>query len=381
VTDAHGVKSTAVLIIGGGWTGVSAALELERLGIDYHLLEADVHRLGGRAFSYTYKQGSQEVCFDHGAQYIGKQQSEIWNLAQRHLPHAIVDGYEARIASKDQVMILDQKRYCYNRDECLFGIGGVPPDLDFWDVLASLLLVSEIQASERAINIVEPWNSPAWVQALDAITLNDWSSRGWIPPTARALIDVSVRSVLSMRPEDVSAFYFFWYSACNGGFLNEVNDAKDGPQQFYLSTGMGALIDKVAAGIRHKITFRSPVRSIDLTHGESIRVTTKSGERWNASKVIVAMSPNTAGKLEYMPALPQARKKLLSQPMGRTIKCQVFYKEPWWRDSHQRHYTGYAGGASRPVDWLMDNSSTPPHEGCYCLMAFIPRPLRQGRRL
>jgi monoamine oxidase len=195
-------------------------------------------------------------------------------------------------------------------------------------VLASLLLVSEIQASERAINIVEPWNSPAWVQALDAITLNDWSSRGWIPPTARALIDVSVRSVLSVRPEDVSAFYFFWYSACNDGFLNQVNDEKDGPQQFYLSTGTGALIDKVAAGIRHKITFQSPVHSIDLTHGESICVTTKSGERWNPSKVIVAMSPNTAGKLEYMPALPQARKKLLSQPMGRTIKCQVFYKEP-----------------------------------------------------
>jgi NADPH-dependent 2,4-dienoyl-CoA reductase/sulfur reductase-like enzyme len=34
VTDAHRVKSTAVLIIGGGWTGVSAALELERIGID-----------------------------------------------------------------------------------------------------------------------------------------------------------------------------------------------------------------------------------------------------------------------------------------------------------------------------------------------------------
>jgi NAD(P)-binding Rossmann-like domain len=127
VTDAHGVKRTAVLIIGGDWTGVSAALELERLGIDYHLLEADAHRLGGRAFSYTYKQGSQEVCFDHGAQYIGKHQSEIWNLAQQHLPHAIIDGYEARIAYKDQVMLLDQKRYCYNRDECLFGIGGVPP--------------------------------------------------------------------------------------------------------------------------------------------------------------------------------------------------------------------------------------------------------------
>ena len=43
MTDAHGVKSTEVLIIGGGWTGVSAALELERLGIDYHLLEADAH--------------------------------------------------------------------------------------------------------------------------------------------------------------------------------------------------------------------------------------------------------------------------------------------------------------------------------------------------
>ena len=42
-------KQTDVLIIGGGWTGVSAATELAKLGVDFQLLEADPVRLGGRA--------------------------------------------------------------------------------------------------------------------------------------------------------------------------------------------------------------------------------------------------------------------------------------------------------------------------------------------
>jgi hypothetical protein len=61
----------------------------------------------------------------------------------------------------------------------------------------------------------------------------------------------------------------------------------------------------------------------------------------------------------------------MSQAMGKTIKCQVFYKSRWWHDSQGKAYDGYVGGADYPVLWVMDNS--PPDaepNGPFCLMTF-----------
>ena len=55
--------------------------------------------------------------------------------------------------------------------------------------------------------------------------------------------------------------------------------------------------------------------------------------------------------------------------MGRTLKCQVYYRSPWWRDSHGSSYGGWAGGADFPIAWVMDNS--PLHAaGAFVLMTF-----------
>jgi monoamine oxidase len=373
----HG--SHKVLIIGGGFTGVMAAVELEKLGVDYRLLEAHPDRLGGRAYSYAYMPHTKAPggpVFEHGAQYIGHDQSEIWALANEYVKTSIVDGCAARAAYTDEVTVLAGKRYLYGLGDCLFGVDGLPPNIGVWNLLAALLLISEIQMMEQSVDVVEPWKSPEWVQALDAITVADWTGRAWIPDVTRDLVSMATQALLSVDPQEISALYFFWYCACNGGFLNEVNDAEDGPQQYYLSCGMDALVDAVVDRhhVREKIVFDSPVRSIELCKGGGVRVTAKgpghSEKVWQADKVIVAMSPHTYGKLAYTPEPPAARKQLMSQRMGRTIKCQVFYKEPWWRDSHGMRYSGYAGCANFPLMWVMDSSTTDHAPPAYCLMTF-----------
>ena len=240
----HG--SHKVLIIGGGFTGVMAAVELEKLGVDYRLLEAHPDRLGGRAYSYAYMPHTKAPggpVFEHGAQYIGHDQSEIWALANEYVKTSIVDGCAARAAYTDEVTVLAGKRYLYGLGDCLFGVDGLPPNIGVWNLLAALLLISEIQMMEQSVDVVEPWKSPEWVQALDAITVADWTGRAWIPDVTRDLVSMATQALLSVDPQEISALYFFWYCACNGGFLNEVNDAEDGPQQYYLSCGMDALVD------------------------------------------------------------------------------------------------------------------------------------------
>lgn len=395
------ITDVDVLIVGGGWTGVSAALTLHEHNaahpddaLSFALLEGHASDLGGRAHSYEYEwsdeQGTRRrTAFEHGAQYVGKEQSALWELIQRAMEQglisrdALVDGYAARLPYKEQVMMIAGKRYPYDRDQALFGIGGVPPGLGLWDVIGVLVIVDVIQSAEQAINVLSPWESPAWVTALDRITLLDWISSFDLPPGAVSLLRVSVEAVISVEAHQVSAFYFFWYCACNGGFLNEVNDENDGPQQFYLSCGLKDLVEKLAAPISERIHRGQVVRQVDYVDPSAVTVTTDD-RTFRAKKLIMATSPASARLVQFDPPLPAAWQTITSQKMGTTVKCQVFYRSPWWRNVPAQtdpmkegvpQYTGYCGANDYPVIWVMDYSPVGPapdyaDQGCYALMTF-----------
>jgi len=389
-----------VLIVGGGWTGVSAALTLHEHNmahaadaVSFALLEGHSSRLGGRTHSYEYEWtdngAPHATAFEHGAQYVGRQQTAIWELIQRATEQglisrdALVDGYAARLPYKEQVMMIAGKRYPYNRDEALFGIGGVPPGLGLWDVIGVLVIVDVIQAAERAINVLSPWESPDWVTQLDTLTLLQWIESFNLPPGSVSLLRVSVEAVISVEADQVSAFYFFWYCACNGGFLNEVNDEDNGPQQFYLASGFDNLIEKLAAPFAEQIHREQVVQKVDYTDPNAVTVTTQY-RTFRAKKLIVATSPASANKMVFDPPLPAAWQKITAQAMGTTVKCQVFYRTPWWRNVEAQsdpskegvpQYTGYCGASDSPVIWVMDYSPTGPkpeygNQGCYALMTF-----------
>jgi len=56
------------------------------------------------------------------------------------------------------------------------------------------------------------------------------------------------------------------------------------------------------------------------------------------------------------------RRALMDLPMGRTLKCHVFYRSAWWHDVDGTHFNGYGGGSNRPALWSMDNPP-PPEAG------------------
>jgi monoamine oxidase len=71
-------------------------------------------------------------------------------------------------------------------------------------------------------------------------------------------------------------------------------------------------------------------------------------------RVIVAVPPALAGRIDYEPALPAARDQLTQRvPMGSVIKCVAFYEAPFWRTAG---YSGEAVGDAGAVKVVFDGS-------------------------
>ena len=362
-----------VVIVGGGFTGLAAARELSALGLSFVLLDAYDDHLGGRAYSYDLTAGDPALRFDHGAEYVGDLQDEIMLQIRELLPEgALINGAALRAPYPWEVMVLNQTRYVFRSDDSLFGIPGCPPQLGFAAALGMIGLLAEMTLVEWSIDVMEPWNATGDLLALDRTDVWTWlQEKWWVEPTVRDLVRISVEALLSVEPSEISPYYLLWYTACNDGFLNEINDDTGGPQQYWLRGGTDQLAQRYADAVRPHVRSGTRVRSIEHG-GEACTVTTEGGEVVRARKVLVAMSPHSAGRLTFDPPPPAAHAELMRQPMGRTIKCQLVYRTRWWHDSKGKAYDGYVGGADYPVLWVMDNS--PPEAdadgGPFVLMTF-----------
>lgn len=362
-----------VVVVGAGFTGITAARELDRRGIRFRVLDAFPDHLGGRAFSFDPQVTPGSACrFDHGAEYVGETQNDMMQLIRELLPgDALVNGAHLRFPYPTQVILIDGTRHVFKLEDSLFGIKGVPPELGLAGALAFLGLLAEMMLIEIQIDTLEPWTGPEELLKLDKVSIRDWmDQKEWVPDAVKDLLQLSVEALLSVETDEISIYFLLWYSACNNGFLTAINDDTAGPQQYWLKEGVGKLAERYAEPIRDRITQGVFVDRIDLT-GENARVTTRTGEVLEARKVLVAMSPHTAGRITYVPEPPAGRRALMSMPMGRTLKCQVFYRSSWWHDVDGTHFNGYGGGSNKRVLWSMDNSPPPEaNDDTHVLMTF-----------
>jgi monoamine oxidase len=113
------------------------------------------------------------------------------------------------------------------------------------------------------------------------------------------------------------------------------------------------------------VVLSSPVRKItqlkDRVQVDSDKLTA-IGQR-----VIVAIPPPLAGRLQYAPALPALRDQLTQRmPFGSVMKVIAIYDKPFWRD---QGFTGQVVSDKGPAQVTFDN--TPPEGSPGALMAFI----------
>lgn len=225
-------------------------------------------------------------------------------------------------------------------------------------------------AGENLIDTRAPWRTPfaAW---FDHRSVAGWVDRQRLPQWVREMWRLACLDILSIEPEKISLLYWIWYQPTNGGFFQIANDRTGGPQEFSVDIGLGGLLERYATEFTGTTRLSTPVHTIDHSAPDTVVLTTTDGERIEARRAVVAVTPHAAGRhLRFSPPLSSARQQFHAQPIGHAAKAVIVYPTPWWRSCHGYHYFSLSAGAfAEGVEWALDTSH--PDGRQYSLTVFV----------
>lgn len=283
-----------VVVVGAGLSGLVAARELQRRGVDVVVLEA-ADRVGGRAMSETSALGSR---LDVGGQWIGHDHDRVKELAAElelraypmhtgKVPTVLDGARKMRIASPSTVVAA----------VVLVTLGalarlGTPRRWDRLSVQAALAKVP----GRRARRLLEVIALISWTADLDRLSVS----------AATELIR-------------------------HQGGLKTMLSTKGGAQDSLLVEGAGTIAERLAAELGPRVRLGQPVVSL---HRDATGVTVHTpSQELRAAKVIVTVPAPVAARITHDPALPAWRAEAEQHThMGSVYKAIAVYERPWWRE-------------------------------------------------
>jgi monoamine oxidase len=293
-----------------------------------------------------------------GAEFIGPTQDRIAALARQ-----LGIGTFATYNTGKNVYYRNGKRSEYDTDGLL---GAVPPD---WGVIDLQFAMLSLGNMAKTVPVGEPWKA-AKAEEWDSQTFYTWSRSNSLSSGARFLLDAFASATLSVRSRDVSLLYVLHYIAAAGnesspGTVDRLINTKNGAQETRFVGGSQEVPVRLAASLGDRVRYNAPVRSV--VTGEGGVTVNADGITVTARRVVVAMSPAIADKIDFSPGLPASRAQLMQRyPMGSVAKFVAVYETPFWRAAG---LTGQSVADSGAVDTTFDNS--PPDGSRGILMGFI----------
>jgi monoamine oxidase len=253
----------------------------------------------------------------------------------------------------DHVLTLAGDRRTYRGNIPLAGVAG---SLDIGIALAGLELRSLL------VNREAPWRSRG-ARRLDSYSLAHYL-RHLRTEEGRGMFSVIVRTVLGAEPSELSFLHFLWYARCAGGVM-KLTDFEGGAQDSHIHGGSQQICDRIAAELGDQVSLGTPVSGVKVKpDGVALKV---GRRRVKATKVIVAVSPMIAARIDWDPGLPPLREALAQRmPMGAYMKGIAVFDRPWWRD---RGLSGLALNDRGPVQMTVDVS--PGDDGPGVLAGFV----------
>lgn len=289
-----------VVIVGGGFAGLSAGYELSRAGADVTVLEAR-NRVGGRVISFRdlVPGGTMEG----GAELIGSNHP-IWNAYKEQLRLGFLNITEE---DGEAPIILNGRRLSAADSEKL------------WEEMSAALNGLNADAATLP-NPFEPWTAPS-AKAWDSRSLGDWIASQPFSDLCKAGIDAQMVGDNGVATS--------WQS-----YLGNLAMVKGGGvEKFWTETevyrcdgGSQQLAQRLAAAIGStRVHLRQPVSAIAASDRGA--VVTAGSTRHECDFVVLAVPPLTWNRIAFTPrlhvtALPQ---------MGSNVKFLMKANDRFWR--------------------------------------------------
>jgi monoamine oxidase len=351
-------RTVDVAIVGAGFAGLTAAVELRRNGKSVVVLEAR-NRVGGRAHNHHLAGG--EIS-EAGATFVGPTQGHILALAERFKV-----GKFPTYDTGDNVYYRDGTRLTYS-DKTPTGI--VPPDPTIAADAAEVVTLLDQLSTE--VPVGAPWRA-SHAAEWDGQTLESWAethSSYSANESFRRLVAVATRPIFGAEAREISFLFTLFYIAASGdekhpGTFERNFSTRNGAQMWRFVGGTELLAQKMAKSLGDRIVLRSPVTAI-VQDDTGVTVHSEAADV-RAKRAIVAVPPTLAGRIHYRPAMPPARDQLTQRlPQGTLIKVAAVYDKPFWRDAG---LNGTALSLNGPVNATFDDS--PPDGSPGIVFGFV----------
>jgi monoamine oxidase len=274
-----------VIVVGGGFAGVTAAREIALRGRSVLLLEAR-DRLGGRTWSADW----EGIPIEYGGAWVHWHQPHTWSeitrgglrvevSADAQQAHWWLDGERRKgtIAERDAIAERGWNRFVEGVRDAL------PNPHD------PLLALDELSRFDRL----------TIAGRLDELDLDE---------EERAVLEAELESLAHGPLEDAGAVSVLRWHALSGYSL-ALTQYTGGRVQ--LAKGTGALLDVIASAAPVETQLETPVAAV-RARGGRVEVETRAGALHQAAAAVVAVPLNVLGTIEFEPALSQGKREAIA---------------------------------------------------------------------
>jgi monoamine oxidase len=292
-----------VIVIGGGFAGLTAAYELSRAGADVTVIEGR-NRVGGRVISFTDL--APGAAMEGGAELIGTNHP-IWLDYAKRFNVQFVNITEE---DAEAPIVLNGRRLTPDESEKL------------WEEMDAALKPLNADAA-RVPDPFAVWTAPN-AAALDKRSLADWIAAQSCSAVCKAGIDAQMVADNGVTTAWQSYLGNLAMIAGGGGDKfwteTEVYRSRGGNQQ---------IATRIAAELgASRVRLRQPVTAIAVSD-RGVTVTTAAAT-YEADYAVLAVPPLTWNRIAFTPRLHVSD----TPQMGSNVKFLMKTRDLYWRGSH-----------------------------------------------
>ncbi len=308
-----------VIVIGGGFAGVTAARECALRGRSVLLLEAR-DRLGGRTWSARWD-GRR---IEYGGAWVH------W-----HQPHTFSEITRAGLAVE---MSDDAQRAHWHVDGQLRS-----GTIDERDEIARRGWDAFVDGVREALpQPHDPLAATADLARFDRLSIAERIDELSLSEEERAVLTAELESLAHAPVADAGAVSVLRWHALSGYSLKLTQETGG---RVTIDGGTGALLHAIAAAAPFEQRLQTPVAAVSR-RGERVEVETRAGTVHGAAAVIVAVPLNALDAIQFDPPLPEDKQRAIALGQAsRGIKIMIVARgEPVLQNAiRPGHPFGYLG--------------------------------------